>query len=320
MTNENEASKTELNVIYESLKSSLQFMGIKVSDYQSINYGIQFSVSINSWSGILRVYQNKKGNIKIDYSQLGDDNNAIHIQSLLEDKETSANLGSKNKINSKFDFGYPIIGTDESGKGDYFGPLVSAGVFLDEHTANELIKLGVKDSKNLSDSQNITLAKKIIQICNGNFTIIEISPLRYNQLYTQFKKENKNLNTLLAWGHAKAIEELLAKVDCSTAIADQFADEKFIQGKLQEKGKTINLIQRHKAEQNIAVAAASILARARFLEKLSKLSEQYKLNFPKGASINVIEVGRIYVKLHRKESLINVAKLHFKTTESILDT
>ena len=318
MTNESKTPKTELADIYESLKCSLQFMGIKVSDYQSINYGIQFSVSIKDWSGILRVYQNKKGNIKIDYSQLGNDNNATYIQSLLEDKKASVNLTSKNEINNNFDFGYPIIGTDESGKGDYFGPLVSAGVFLDENTANELLNLGVKDSKDLSDTQNIALAKKIIQICNGYFTIIEISPLKYNQLYTQFKRENKNLNTLLAWGHAKAIEELLVKVDCDNAIADQFADERFIQSKLQEKGKKINLIQRHKAEQNIAVAAASILARARFLEKLSKLSDQYKLKLPKGASTNVIEVGRILVKLHGEESLRNVAKLHFKTTDEVL--
>ena len=86
----------------------------------------------------------------------------------------------------------------------------------------------------------------------------------------------KNLNTLLAWGHAKAIEELLSKVECNTAIADQFADERFILSKLQEKGKKLNLIQMHKAEENIAVAAASILARARFLQKLSKLSSEYR--------------------------------------------
>jgi ribonuclease HIII len=268
----------EVIEVYQSIKSTLQAENIDVSNYKLIDYGLQFTVSIRDWSGIIRVYQTKKDVLKIDYSQLKGGANVRKIQTLIEGKKISSDFKDSNKKDVDQELGFPIIGTDESGKGDYFGPLVSAGVYVDEQTAKELVACGVKDSKNLSDNENLRLAQEIAKICKGRFVIIEISPERYNLLYEQFKKEKKNLNTLLAWGHAKAIEEILSKVDCEVAIADQFADERFILGKLQEKGKGLRLIQMHKAEQNTAVAAASILARARFLEKLSKLSNKYKIS------------------------------------------
>lgn len=301
--------------VYENINSILKADNINVSDYKLIDYGLQFTVSILDWSGVIRIYQNKKGALKIDYSQLKGGANAIKIQTLIEGK----GISSDSKKSSKKDvaLGLPIIGTDESGKGDYFGPLVSAGVYVDDQSAKDFIAFGVKDSKNLTDSKNLELAQEVTKICNGHFAIIEISPEKYNDLYEQFKKEKKNLNTLLAWGHAKAIEEILSKVDCKVAIADQFADESFILGKLQEKGKRIRLIQMHKAEQHIAVAAASILSRARFLEKLSKLSNEYKIDLPKGASRTVIENAKKFVDMYGKELLRKVAKLHFKTTTEV---
>jgi len=301
--------------VYENIKSILKADNINVSDYKLIDYGLQFTVSILDWSGVIRIYQNKKGALKIDYSQLKGGANAIKIQTLIEDRISISNI--KNSDKNDVELGFPIIGTDESGKGDYFGPLVSAGVYVDEQTAKDLIAYGVKDSKELSDSKNLELAKEISGKCAGRFAIIEISPEKYNDLYEQFKKEKKNLNTLLAWGHAKAIEEILSKVDCKVAIADQFADESFILGKLQEKGKRIRLIQAHKAEQHIAVAAASILSRARFLEKLSKLSNEYKIDLSKGVSRTVIVNAKKFVDMYGKELLRKVAKLHFKTTTEV---
>jgi len=302
---------------YKHVKSILSINHINVSDYQLIDYGLQFTVSIFGWSGVIRIYQNKKGVLKIDYSQLNDGANTIKIQALIESKKISSDLRKSNR--KEVILRLPIIGTDESGKGDYFGPLVSAGVYVDERSVKDLIGCGIKDSKKLSDSKNLELARKVIKICKGRFAIIEISPEKYNDLYEQFKKEKKNLNTLLAWGHAKAIEEILSKVNCKTAIADQFADESFILGKLQEKGKKIKLIQMHKAEQNTAVAAASILARARFLEKLSKLSNEYKIDLPKGASQKVVENAKKVVDMYGEKTLRKVAKLHFKTTKAVLN-
>ena len=303
--------------VYKNIKSILTVNNINVSDYKLINYGLQFTVSILDWSGIIRIYQSKKGVLKIDYSQLNGGANTIKIQTLIESKKISSDLRKSNK--KEVTLRLPIIGTDESGKGDYFGPLVSAGVYVDERSVKDLIGCGIKDSKKLSDSKNLELARKVIKICKRRFAIIEISPEKYNDLYEQFKKEKKNLNTLLAWGHAKAIEEILSKVNCKTAIADKFADERFILDKLQEKGKKIKLIQMHKAEQNTAVAAASILARARFLEKLLKLSNEYKIDLPKGASQKVIENAKKVVDMYGKEALRKVAKLHFKTTNAVFN-
>jgi len=301
--------------IYGRVKNVLEAEEITVSGYQLIDYGLQFTVSTSGWSGIMRIYENKKGESKIDYSQLKDKASAARIKALIEGEKISHEAVRAGNI----DLGFPIIGTDESGKGDYFGPLVSAGVYVDEQSAKELVACGVKDSKKATDSKNRELAQQIPKICKGRFAVIEISPEKYNDLYEQFRRESKNLNTLLAWGHAKAIEEVLSKVDCGIAMADQFADEKFIAGKLQERGKKIRLVQVPKAEQNIAVAAASVLSRARFLDKLSKLGSEYKMELQKGASSDVIKNAKEFVRTYGKETLRKVAKLHFRITAQIGD-
>lgn len=120
------------------------------------------------------------------------------------------------------------------------------------------------------------------------------------------------MNRLLAWDHAKALETLLEKVSCGLAIADQFGDEQLILNALQENGRTIILGQRHKTESDLAVAAASILARAEFLLRLKRLSDGIGTTLPKGASPAVELAGRMIVKKHGEERLGPVAKLHFK--------
>jgi ribonuclease HIII len=210
------------------------------------------------------------------------------------------------------------IGTDESGKGDYFGPLVSAGVCVSRKTELELRNLGVRDSKKISDQNIRKIAKQIRTICKGFYTEVPIPPQTYNSLYEQFRKEGKTLNTLLAWAHARAIENILASVPCEYALADQFADESFIISKLQEAGRKITLIQMPKAEQDIAVAAASILARDRFLFYFDKMNLDYHIKFPKGASAEVIRVAKEFLEKHGKDELTKVAKLHFRTTKEVL--
>jgi ribonuclease HIII len=204
------------------------------------------------------------------------------------------------------------IGIDESGKGDYFGPLVIAAVFVDATTQGELTLMNVRDSKKISDGRILEMAPDIRTICPHS--IISIGPQRYNELYTKIR----NLNRLLAWGHAKALETLLDRVSCGRAIADQFADERLILNALQEKGRTIVLEQRHKAESDLAVAAASIVARAEFLLRLKRLSDEIGTTLPKGASPAVELAGRMIVKKHGEERLGSVAKLHFKTTQAVL--
>jgi ribonuclease HIII len=212
----------------------------------------------------------------------------------------------------------PHIGTDESGKGDYFGPLVVAGVCLNSQLAERLLAAGVRDSKLLSDKKCRELANLIREVCVGYWHEVEILPDRYNDLYESFRKEGKNLNHLLAWGHARAIETLLERVDARHAIADQFGDERYIASRLMEKGRKLQLLQLPKGERYVAVAAASILSRDRFLTRLERLRVDYGVAIPKGAGGPVVQVGKEIVRLRGKSELRKVAKLHHKTTEAVL--
>ena len=213
----------------------------------------------------------------------------------------------------------PHIGTDESGKGDYFGPMVVAAVFFDSVTGPKLVAADVRDSKLLSDRRCRELAARIREICRGKYEEVEITPKRYNELYESFRRERKNLNHLLAWGHARAIESLLERFPCNHAVADQFGDERYIRSRLMEKGKHLQLIQVPKGERYPAVAAASILARDRFISRMEKFSREYGFELPKGASESVVVAGRRVVKEKGKEELRIVAKIHHKTTHKIIE-
>jgi ribonuclease HIII len=189
---------------------------------------------------------------------------------------------------------------------------VIAAVFVDATTQGELALMAVRDSKKISDGRILEMAPDIKMICPHS--IVAIGPKKYNELYAKIR----NLNRLLAWGHARALENLLETVSCERAIADQFGDERFIQQALQEKGRKIVLEQRTRAESDLAVAAASILARAEFLIRLKRLSDEVGMTLPKGASPAVELAARMVIKKHGRERLDSVAKLHFKTTQAVL--
>ena len=207
-----------------------------------------------------------------------------------------------------------IIGTDEAGKGDYFGPLVVAAFCVSPEMVPALQELGVKDSKKLSDRRTDEIASELKKM--GTHSLVTIGPQKYNQLYQQIK----NLNRLLAWGHARAIENVLEQTESSEAVSDKFGDEKFIENALLEKGKKIKLVQKVRAEEEPIVAAASILARAEFLNRLKKLSDEIGMELPKGASEQVDLAARKIVETKGEEFLFQVAKLHFKNTQRVLCT
>jgi len=221
------------------------------------------------------------------------------------------------KIETPEEAFFPHGGVDESGKGDFFGPLVIAGVFVDEETEPILRKLGVKDSKIIKSPKQIkAIAVKIRQAVGNKFSVIAVGPATYNRMYGDFN----NLNKLLAWGHAKVIETLLEKApECKDVLSDKFAAEHLIENALQERGRGIKLRQKTKAESDIAVAAASILARDRFLWAMEKLSEDAGLELPKGAGVKVPQVGERIAREQGKEALENFAKLHFKTYKEICE-
>src|SRR5687767_15759920 len=173
------------------------------------------------------------------------------------------------------------IGVDESGKGDFFGPLVVAACYVGPEHLAELD--GVRDSKKLTDPVSLRLSDRIRRVCPH--AIISIGPAKYNELYAKFM----NLNRLLAWGHARAIENVLEQQECALVISDQFADPAGLKRQLFAKGRAVELRSVVRAESDMAVAAASILARAEFLRRLGRLGQEIGIDLPKGASPAVIE-------------------------------
>ncbi len=205
------------------------------------------------------------------------------------------------------------IGVDESGKGDYFGPLVIAGLYANKANLKDLYDLRVTESKRISDQRALKLTP--ILCSKFNNSVVVIGPEKYNMLYDKMN----NLNRILAWGHARVVENLLAKVNCKRVIVDQFADKSAVRNALMKKGRRIELEQRHRAEADIVVAAASVVARGKFLARLQRLSEQFKIELPKGASDKVVETGRRFIEARGIQQLPKVAKLHFSTTQKILE-
>ena len=247
----------------------------------------------------------------------------LHVLSPFLDEHAETAANGSGGGNGSGDAGtrklpLPHIGTDESGKGDYFGPLVVGGVLVETGTRKQLVTLGIRDSKKLGDATCRKLAAEIRRICIGKYREVIIPPERYNTLYEEFRREGRNLNHLLAWGHARTIESLLEGNPCRLAVTDQFGNESYIRSRLMKKGREIELIQEHRGERYLAVAAASILARDRFLEYLERLSGEAGLTLPKGAGAPVVAAGRKYVERHGADKLPSVAKMHYKTTAQVV--
>jgi ribonuclease HIII len=223
-------------------------------------------------------------------------------------------LGYETVLNP--DLLLPRIGVDESGKGDFFGPLSIAGVYVNKGVINAWKEIGIRDSKNISSDKKIAeLAEKIRKTPGCVVDSVVVGNEAYNRLYAKMK----SVNTLLAWGHARVIENLLGKryqmnPPPVKAISDQFAASKsVIEKALMKEGKELQLVQRHKAEEDIAVAAASILARDEFVKGLTKLEQQFGVEFPKGAGANVDKMAKEFVETRGADELGKVSKLHFRT-------
>jgi ribonuclease HIII len=224
-----------------------------------------------------------------------------------------AKLGYEEVVNPKmFE---PHFGIDESGKGDFFGPLVIAGVYVDRGIVRRLMEAGIQDSKRIGSDKRIRDLAEVIRTTQGALhSVVAIGPERYNQLYAKFG----NLNRLLAWGHARVIENMLEmRADCPRALSDQFGNPRLIQRALLEKGQGIELEQRTKAESDMAVAAASILARERFIDWLRITGRSLQKELQRGVSASVKQTARELVAAHGAEVLRRVAKTHFKTASEI---
>ncbi|HEV2434805.1 MAG TPA: ribonuclease HIII [Verrucomicrobiae bacterium] len=225
-----------------------------------------------------------------------------------------ARLGYETVLNP--DLLLPRIGVDESGKGDFFGPLCIAGVYVNESVVKAWKDSGIRDSKNISSDNKIAeLAEKISKTPGCVVNTVTIGNKRYNEMYSQMN----SVNAILAWGHARVIENLMGQRHQMNpapvkAISDQFAAKKEVVAKaLMSLGRGIELVQRHKAEEDLAVAAASILARDGFVKGLAKLEKQFNVGLPKGASSAVDEAAKKFVAEQGAENLPKIAKVHFRT-------
>jgi ribonuclease HIII len=225
-----------------------------------------------------------------------------------------ARLGYETVLNPELLL--PRLGVDESGKGDFFGPLCVAGVYINAMVVKAWKDAGIRDSKNISSDKRIAELADLIRKTPGCVTsVVPIGNEAYNRLYATFRSVNK----LLAWGHARVIENLMGqrhRMDPPPvrAISDQFASSKsVVAGALMSLGREIELVQRHKAEADLAVAAASILARHEFVTRLAKLEKEFALKLPKGASAAVDTAAKEFVAKYGADKLVLVAKTHFRT-------
>jgi len=302
-----ERAKKQLTELINKIKSNPEFeKDLFISEIKEGQYNVFSEIKRNrEWIKLI-IYYGKKGY----KAQLQGDKTSNLF------KEVDEHLFglTLSLMNNEIDEPESYIGVDESGKGDYFGPLVIGGFVVNEKNRNQLINLKIRDSKLLDDKEIKFLASKIKNHFNGNYSIVQINPKRYNELYDKFR----NLNQLLAWGHARCIENLLTNNDTTIAICDQFGNESSIKNALLEKGKKIELRQSFRAEKFLAVAAASILARNNFINWIETTSKELKIEIPKGAGEIVKETAIKIIDLYGKEKLNELIKLHFKTSKSVL--
>ena len=299
--------QTALKII-DRYKQFLTEQDYQVSNPIRNEFSYQISISDKKDKVTLLVFFGKKGNKLVlqgnkELNLYKDINNLIFGKKFFSDERPEEEPS------------YPYIGTDESGKGDYFGPLVVAGVFVTPEASRSLRMIGIRDSKELSDYQIEQIAYEIKRNQEVKFDVVLISPEKYNQLYEKMG----NLNRLMGWAHAKVIENLLNKCDAGEAISDKFGNEKIILDSLQERGRTINLKQLTKAERFSAVAAASILARESIINWFKIQSRKYKIEIPKGSSSEVESKARLFLEKYGADTLSKLVKLHFKTSKKVFN-
>ena len=224
----------------------------------------------------------------------------------------AATLGYEEVLNPEIYA--PHAGSDESGKGDYFGPLVVCCAYTDENLSREMIKLGVKDCKKMTDKAVLSVGSSLRRLLGpAGYSIVKLGPAAYNRLYAKMK----NINRMLAWAHGTAIEELLEKQPlCRRVVVDQFAPtEATVARALKARGKASRVEQRHKAESDIAVAAASVIAREIFIRAVMEMGE----DIPKGSSDpKVRELAQLKVASEGPKWIMNNCKAHFQTTDKVL--
>ncbi|MGE4588536.1 MAG: ribonuclease HIII [Acidaminococcaceae bacterium] len=292
---------------------------------KELPYGRQFQILRGADKVVLSIYKGKKGISSVWGGQDGTlMNKAMAAVSSFDSKKCAEKNITNNEVEKSISllencagFNGVWVGSDESGKGDFFGPLVVAAVLVDTNIAQELIAVGVKDCKVLSDKEIHRLAPLIKEIAPIN-VVLALKPEMYNFRYDQLHAEKKNLNHLLANGHVSAIRKAVQqRRECKYALVDQFSVHSGIRETLEKEFSDLIVVEQKRAEADIAVAAASVLARERFLALMHELSILAGRTLPKGGGeIATAKAKEIKEELG-KDFLEKLVKKHFANYKKI---
>ena len=285
--------------------------GIRLDEQKEILYGIQLRLSRDKDKTVLNIYHSAKKGIS---TVAGGINSPLKnlIQALIDGN------AEPDTPNPAFHNWTAWIGSDECGKGDYFGAPVVCAFAYHESLSASFKRLGIVDSKKLRDNEIAVKAKQLYKLYPSRIACIVIKTSKYNQLIADFKHQNRNLNDLLAWLHSTNISSLQKhNPECQGVLVDQFSPSQKVRRALQEKQFPIPCIERTGGEADPAVAAASIIARYQFVEAFSTMRQFYQIDFPLGATSAVIKSAVGFCEKYGYARLGEVAKLHFKTTEQV---
>lgn len=284
--------------------------GLQLNSEKNINYGVQLEFVSGDDSILLNVYYSDKKGISTVIGSKSSNPLKPLLQRCLGIKAVEAVIPRHDwKV---------WTGSDETGKGDYFGPLIVCGFYLEQKDREKLLKLGVCDSKKLKKEQINTIAKQLYHDFPGRIECLVLKPQKYNELYASFASQKKNLNDLLAWCHAKVLDNLIKRNPLPEGVfIDQFSHAKKASGLLKKLHPELPVLERPDGEQDPAVAAASIIARYQLLQSFQSMNRFYKLKFPMGAGAGVKTAAQSFFAQYGKARLGEVAKLHFKTTKEL---
>ena len=301
------------DVLRQKLAQRLKQYDIIITNTKTIPYGIQWKVVRAEKTAILNTYHGKKGFrlvIQTKDPEWKEELEALATNlnsSGAEVKKTKAATEDRKVIDTH------VIGCDESGKGDVLGPLVVAAVYLTKDQAREVVSWGVRDSKELTDLQITKLAQRFLDQYEDQAEITILAPQLYNEKYAAYQKNGKNLNDLLTDLHFANMKKLLQRFPAEQIILDRFAREELMQKKWATAQITVPLLQTPRGERYPAVAMASILARAAFVDTLAELGRKYYTTLPKGASFMVRQFLASFAQKHAQKDLQMIGKWHFST-------
>ncbi len=308
-SNKSSGNFTRLEEYKEQIIRSAAEQNLYLISEKEIPYGLQIVIGTQEVNVPLNIYYSEKKGISTVIG--GKEFNPL--KPLLTEMILSLTVDSTQKNIHSWD---SWLGTDEAGKGEFYGALVVAGFHTDKDIIPELQRIGVKDSKKITRDMIDPIAHKLYKAFKERIGVVSLNPLTYNKLYNDFNHQQKKLNEMMAWMHGRVILNLLEKTGENRVVVDKFTTDAKLLKTIKDLEK-IELLQIPQAERDLGVAAASIIARYHYLDSLKMLSKKFRLEFKSGSGKQSLETGVTFVKKYSLAKLQEVAKTHFKNFEKI---